>query len=769
MVKLDILTTPAISGELASSREQAKELNQYPSQDDTPSYPSEPLLSQKHKNPSRSPQQHHHKPLVIRTLGWSWNVVDTCYNRISAWLFPNEPEPIDLRSTIFFVSQAPIIAMVACSWIPTFLSWVFGMKTSQAGVSGIGRGMRRDWSFSLAFALSFLQSYLRYAEHLTIEECQGRSRSIPFMTAPAGIRINKVKIPSFPYRSRAEAMLYDCLSDQEREILSFKRNNNTRQKQDGSPVTTQQKSDGIMINSPDDQFAEGIDGEWLEYVGPDEVGAEQPNSSNVAAILYLHGGGYYTGSKEEHRVMIGPLVKRLGKNIRILNINYRLAPQSPFPAALVDALSTYMWLLDQSVSESFSLKDDGLNTTFQPNQIFFMGDSAGGGLALSLSLLLRDHGSLPQPLSIVTWSPWLDLTQSLPSFKENALTDCIPYEGYIHKHSEVIDKMFEQQELGKDESKPRIRQRAQVYCPDSCLRMKYVSPLFETDFSGIPSIFITCGSAERFSNECIMMAAKLEQQQQPCRIDIHEDMPHVFPLFRFHPSAVTALDRTCSYIREVFQISRSRNDESDVIIPISLSSSASSSRSSSPALPPDQSEQQRSSLEFDGGVPSNPRGLETVDNFEASQTHIKRPRSIHRQNSLASITSTGSEESASSSSPSLFSHVLTKGKQVMLSAPYSKVSAKDMTEPTTVSTTRPAVKIRTVVNVIDLFGSTVLSFHRRDRYGPCDAASSTRRRRRSHLTLRDIVSDETLHEWETLLNQGYIPTRQWPFPPLEKN
>lgn len=150
-----------------------------------------------------------------------------------------------------------------------------------------------------------------------------------------------------------------------------------------------------------------------------------------------------------------------------------------------------MWLLDQSVSESFSLgngsdREPSCPGNFQPNQIVFMGDSAGGGLALSLSLLLRDHGSLPQPLSLVTWSPWLDLTQSLPSFKENALTDCIPYEGFTHCYSKAVDGMFEDEST----SGHQVRQRAQVYCPDSHLRIKYVSPLFETDFKGIPSVFI---------------------------------------------------------------------------------------------------------------------------------------------------------------------------------------------------------------------------------------------------------------------------------------
>jgi len=159
-----------------------------------------------------------------------------------------------------------------------------------------------------------------------------------------------------------------------------------------------------------------------------------------------------------------------------------------------------MWLLDQSVSETFGLDSPPMqevqqstSDNFQPRQIVFMGDSAGGGLALSLSLLLRDHASpsIPQPVKIVTWSPWLDLTQALPSFKENALTDCIPYEDFTHLHSDAIDNMFRHTEHpGEDQANTLVRQRAQVYCPDTCLRMKYVSPLYETDFRGIPDVLI---------------------------------------------------------------------------------------------------------------------------------------------------------------------------------------------------------------------------------------------------------------------------------------
>jgi acetyl esterase/lipase len=123
------------------------------------------------------------------------------------------------------------------------------------------------------------------------------------MTAPAGIRINKVKIPAFPYRSKAEAIVYDCLSEEERELLSSSFRNH----------------DGMETEHyEEDQFAEGLDAEWLEYIGPEDTTTDIPSENSPGAVLYFHGGGYYTGSKEEHRVLIGPLVKRLGKNIRIL-------------------------------------------------------------------------------------------------------------------------------------------------------------------------------------------------------------------------------------------------------------------------------------------------------------------------------------------------------------------------------------------------------------------------------------------------------------------
>ncbi|KAF9957435.1 hypothetical protein BGZ72_001811, partial [Mortierella alpina] len=531
------------------------------------------------------------------------------------------------------------------------------------------------------------------------------------------------------------------------------------------------------------------------------------NGSSTVAVMSLdhfHGGGYYTGSKEEHRVLIGPLVKQLGKNIRILIVNYRLAPQDPFPAALVDALSCYMWLLDQSISEAFSLDSttasSGPDKRFQPQQIVFMGDSAGGGLALSLSLLLRDRGVLPQPRGIVTWAPWLDLTSSLPSFKENALTDIIPYEDFTHAYSEVLERMFEHDkeepswegDHDAEYSKPRSYQRAQIYCPDSCLRIKYVSPLYETDYRGIPSVFILCGSAERFADECVLLAARLEKQQQPCRIDIFEDMPHVFPLFRFHPSAIAAFERTGAYIRELvvqtglsdsYAANSQGRGRGQVVIPIASPSA------SSPALSSFSQTPSPSSSPFQSALISS-EGLICFKD-ETSKTAVGRTidHTLSSASSIKSDTSSTTLASTYSNASSLESSTPVKGHDILQPEPRfpgKRIPSFDLQEErvgdawTTATTTMtgtpvedmrltPSSVVRTpkitntttTVNVIDLSGTSVLSYHKPiQATGPSapllahQESQRRHRRRQKALRIHDVVSEETLFEWEILLTRG---------------
>jgi hypothetical protein len=74
---------------------------------------------------------------------WLGCLMAACYNRTTAWLFPNEPEPLDLQTTLFFIAQAPLILRVAFTWLPTLVYWLLGIRTSQAGDRGQGKGMRK--------------------------------------------------------------------------------------------------------------------------------------------------------------------------------------------------------------------------------------------------------------------------------------------------------------------------------------------------------------------------------------------------------------------------------------------------------------------------------------------------------------------------------------------------------------------------------------------------------------------------------------------------
>ena len=133
-------------------------------------------------------------------------------------------------------------------------------------------------------------------------------------------------------------------------------------------------------------------------------------------ILYVHGGAYYFGSVDAHRYQMQRHARKL--RARVLAPRYRLAPQFPFPCGLYDCLATYYYLLEH----------------FDPSQILFAGDSAGGGMVLSMLVTLRDQGQ-PLPAGTILLSPWVDMTHSFPSVAGDGAGDYIPPHGFLHKPS----------------------------------------------------------------------------------------------------------------------------------------------------------------------------------------------------------------------------------------------------------------------------------------------------------------------------------------------
>ncbi|NOJ49011.1 alpha/beta hydrolase [Bradyrhizobium archetypum] len=211
--------------------------------------------------------------------------------------------------------------------------------------------------------------------------------------------------------------------------------------------------------------------------------ASQPDRN----VLYLHGGGYVSGSPVYYRHFLWRIADAL--RARVWALRYRLAPEHAFPAALQDAADGYHWLADNT-------PDIG--------RLFLMGDSAGGGLALCLLLKLRDEGKA-LPAAAVALSPWTDLALAGPSLQANA----------------KADPMMNVDDL------PEV---AKLYLAGTDPRSPYASPLYG-DPAGLPPVLIQVGSDEILRDDAVRMAEKLRSYNARSELEIWHRMPHTWQLF----------------------------------------------------------------------------------------------------------------------------------------------------------------------------------------------------------------------------------------------
>lgn len=213
---------------------------------------------------------------------------------------------------------------------------------------------------------------------------------------------------------------------------------------------------------------------------------ENPRYDRV--ILQLHGGGYMGAIRNAYYVFAG-LYNEVSHGCSVLTPDYRVAPEHPYPAALEDAVASYQWLLERGWSGE---------------QIVIAGDSAGGGLAMALTMYIRDH-DMPLPGGIVAMSPWTDLTASGESYKTN-------YEN---------DPLF-----GKTkDSLIYVNDYAGEHDPMDY----YISPLFG-DFRYFPPMLIQVGSIEMLLSDSVDAAAKARHQGVKVRLSVYEGMFHVFQM-----------------------------------------------------------------------------------------------------------------------------------------------------------------------------------------------------------------------------------------------
>ncbi len=223
--------------------------------------------------------------------------------------------------------------------------------------------------------------------------------------------------------------------------------------------------------------AGGVPSEWVSAPGADAA----------RAVLYLHGGGYAIGSLNTHRRLAYDI--SAASSARVLVIDYRLAPEHPFPAAVEDAAKAWRWLLAQGIA---------------PSKLAIAGDSAGGGLTIATLVNLRDQ-KLALPACAVAISPWVDMEAVGTSMTARA------------KQDPMVQK-------------PGLQWMAGLYLAGKDPKSPLAAPL-HADLKGLPPVLVQVGSAETLLDDATRIAERLHKSGVEVKLAIWPNQLHVFPFF----------------------------------------------------------------------------------------------------------------------------------------------------------------------------------------------------------------------------------------------
>jgi acetyl esterase/lipase len=223
--------------------------------------------------------------------------------------------------------------------------------------------------------------------------------------------------------------------------------------------------------------AGGVKSEWVSA----------PDADPGRAILYLHGGGYVIGSIDTHRALAGRLSR--AAKARVLVIDYRLAPEHPFPAAVDDSVAAYRWMLAQGL---------------KPSRIAVAGDSAGGGLSAATLVAIRD-AKLPLPAAGALLSPWVDMEGIGESMTTKDSVDPL-----VHKDSLIA--------------------MAKAYLGGKDPRTPLAAPLY-ADLAGLPPLLIQVGTSETLLDDASRLAERAKKAGVNVTYEPWQNMIHVWQLF----------------------------------------------------------------------------------------------------------------------------------------------------------------------------------------------------------------------------------------------
>ncbi|KAF2802800.1 alpha/beta-hydrolase [Mytilinidion resinicola] len=235
--------------------------------------------------------------------------------------------------------------------------------------------------------LQLVRQFLHYASFHTVEDIQAFTAQ--WVPVPAWVKQEVIEIPQAKLAKSAEYLEAQLGPEGIQQV--------------GGKKWWQWRRDNGVLKA-----------EWIEMRKDYNERKKVGGGEGQRIMLYVHGGAYYFGSVDEHRYQMQRHARKL--KARVLAPRYRLAPQFPFPCGLYDCLAAYLYLLENH----------------DPTTIILAGDSAGGGMVLSMLVILRDQG-VPLPAGAILISPWVDLTHSFPSLGGDGRLDYIPAHGFVHK------------------------------------------------------------------------------------------------------------------------------------------------------------------------------------------------------------------------------------------------------------------------------------------------------------------------------------------------
>ncbi|MDQ1425708.1 MAG: epsilon-lactone hydrolase [Acidimicrobiaceae bacterium] len=274
----------------------------------------------------------------------------------------------------------------------------------------------------------------------------------------------------------------------------------------GQPTLEEQRAGGLafgdMTAPPTsvtytDVDAGGVPAEWVVPEG----------AADDRVLLYVHGGGYVICSMRTHSKLVGHIAKAAG--VKALNVDYRLAPEHPHPAAVNDSVAAYQWLLDQG---------------YAAQNIAIAGDSAGGGLTFATLLAIRDRG-LPLPATAVPLSPWVDLEGTGDTMTTHADRDLLV-------------------------NGVGLKAMADLFLAGGDARDPLAAPL-HADLRGLPPLYIQVGDDETLLDDSRRIAAKAKAEGVDVRLDVFPEMQHVFQMGAGNvPEADDAVARIGEHLRK---------------------------------------------------------------------------------------------------------------------------------------------------------------------------------------------------------------------------